>query len=82
MTTKFNSNDKTNYNSNDKTEYNSEDNITRSDYRKDLDLSIRQGNIGVTMTQQMIDAERKVAMFDFYKKVVHDCVNTCTYSID
>lgn len=82
LTTQFNSNDKQNYNSDNKTIYNSEDNITRNDFRQDLDLSIRQGNIGVTMTQQMIEAERKVAMYDFYKKVVHDCVNTCTYSID
>lgn len=78
----YNSNDKTLYNSDHETEYGSAVDGSKDSYQKDLDLNIRQGNIGVTMTQQMIDAERRVALYDFYKKVVHDCVNTCTYAID
>ena len=88
--TTYNSNDKTLYNSNDKTvyasdhetEYDSAVDGTKESYQKDLDLIIKQGNQGITMTQQMIDAERRVALYDFFKKVVHDCVNTCTYAID
>ena len=34
------------------------------------------------MTQDMINKEREVALFDFFKKVVHDCVNTCTYAVE
>lgn len=74
--------DKTTYMSDHETEYDSNETTGRNESRQDLDLNIRQGNIGVTMTQDMIKKEREVAMFDFYKKVVHDCVNTCTYAID
>ena len=76
------SDQKTKYNSDFETEYDSAVDGKKDVYQKDLDLNIRQGNIGVTMTQQMIEAERKVAMFDVFKKIIHDCVNTCTYSID
>lgn len=78
----YTSDQKTKYNSDFETKYDSAMDGTKDVYQKDLDLNIRQGNIGVTMTQQMIEAERKVAMFDVFKKIVHDCVNTCTYSID
>lgn len=80
--TTYLSDDKTIYQSDLETTYDTADNRDRNEYRKDLDLVIRQGNQGITMTQQMIDAERNVAMFNFFKKVVHDCVNTCTYAID
>lgn len=89
-TTTFNTSNQTTYNSNDKTEYNSETEVeydtsedtSKEDFRRDLDLMIRQGNIGVTMTQDMMKKEMEVALFDFYKTVVHECVNTCTYAID
>lgn len=74
--------DKTTYMSDHETEYDSNETTGRNESRQDLDLNIRQGNIGVTMTQDMIKKEREVAIFDFFKKVVHDCVNTCTYAID
>lgn len=76
------SDQKTKFNSDFETEYDSAMDGTKDFYQKDLDLNIRQGNIGVTMTQQLIEAERRVAMFDVFKKIVHDCVNTCTYAID
>lgn len=88
--TTFNSNDKTNFASNDKTVYNSNHKTeyggivdgSKNSFQRDLDLVIRQGNIGVTMTQDMINKEREVALYDFFKKVVHDCVNTCTYAVE
>ena len=33
---------------------------------------IRQGNIGVTTTQQMIDAERETVLFDVYMSIAND----------
>lgn len=36
----------------------------------------RTGNIGVTTSQQMIESERDVAMFDFVKIVAHDVIKT------
>ena len=89
-TTTYDTNEKTTYMNNDKTIYDSQNETlyghvetnTRKDFHQDLDLNIRQGNIGVTMTQQMINAERQVAAYDFYKKVVHDCVNSCTYAVE
>jgi hypothetical protein len=89
-TTTYNSSEKTTYLSDEKTQYNSDIEVTydssndtsKKDFRRDLDLMIRQGNIGVTMTQDMMKKEMEVALFDFYKTVVHECVNTCTYAID
>jgi len=81
-TTTYTSDETQNYNSDSKIEYNSTDTTSKEDFRRDLDLVIRQGNIGVTMTQAMMKEELDVALFDFYKTVVHECVNTCTYAID
>lgn len=80
--TLFNSNEKQNYNSETEVEYNTSDDTEREEFKRDLDLMIRQGNIGVTTTQKMMNEELEVALFDFYKTVVHECVNTCTYAID
>ena len=41
----------------------------------------RQGNIGVTTTQQMLDAERQTVQFDVLKFIVHDIVNQFTYGV-
>lgn len=77
-----NTSDKQEFHSDHETEYDSTLTTGRDEFSQDLDLQIRQGNIGVTKTQDLIESERKVVMFDFFKKVVHDCVNTCTYAID
>lgn len=77
-----NTKDKQEYHSDHETEYDSTLTTGRDEFSQDLDLQIKQGNIGVTKTQELIESERKVVMFDFFKKVVHDCVNTCTYAID
>lgn len=39
---------------------------TKADSGKDTETVTRKGNIGVTMTQQLIEAERKVDQFDMY----------------
>ena len=88
--TLFNSNEKTYFNSNDKTLYNSDLETefggivdgSKDSYQKDLDLVIRQGNIGVTKSTELLDDQRETVLFDFFKTVVHECVNTCTYAVD
>ena len=42
----------------------------------------RFGNIGVTKSTDLIDSQRNTVLFDFYKKVVHDCVNLVTYAVE
>ena len=81
-TNTYGTTENTKYLSDLKTTYGTTDNTTKDDFKRDLDLMIRQGNIGVTMTQDMMKKELEVALFDFYKTVVHECVNTCTYAID
>ena len=78
----FASNDKQNYDSELETEYNTSEDTDRNEFKRDLDLVIRQGNIGITKSTELIDSQRETVMFDFYKMVVHECVNTCTYAID
>lgn len=41
----------------------------------------RYGNIGVTSAQNLLNQERQAALFDFYKMVVHECVNLVTYAV-
>lgn len=76
------SNDKLEYNSTHTTEYDTETGGTSERYQKDLDLVIRQGNIGVTKSTELLDDQRETVLFDFFKTVVHECVNTCTYAVD
>lgn len=59
-----------------------------STFEKSLDLNDtehisrrRYGNIGVTKSTDLIDAERQTVLYDFYKMVVHDCVNVVSYAI-
>ena len=76
------SDDKLEYNSTHTTEYDTETGGTSERYQKDLDLVIRQGNIGVTKSTELLDDQRDTVLFDFFKTVVHECVNTCTYAVD
>lgn len=78
----YGSNDKLEYNSTHTTEYDTETGGTSERYQKDLDLVIRQGNIGVTKSTELLDDQRETVLFDFFKTVVHECVNTCTYAVD
>ena len=68
--------DKTTYDTTDKTSYNSND--------KFVEMVIRQGNIGVTRSDELITHAIELfnsALYDFYKTVVRDCVNQLTYRI-
>lgn len=49
--------DTTTYGKQDKTTYNSTNTETKDLFDKHLEMQIRQGNIGVTMTQQLINAQ-------------------------
>ena len=42
---------------------------------------VKGGNIGVTMTQQLIEAERKVLNFSMYKVIAEDIVKYISYMI-
>jgi hypothetical protein len=66
----------TDYNSNHKTVYNSDD--------KFVEMVIRQGNIGVTRSDELITHAIELfnsVLYDFFKMVVRDCVNQITYRI-
>lgn len=49
------------------------------DAYKDVITTTRKGNIGVTSTQQLIDAERGVADFKFLDILMADVINMLTY---
>lgn len=68
--------EKTTYNSKDKTTYNNKDNF--------VEMVIRQGNIGVTRSDELITHAIELfnsSLYDFYKMVVRDCINQVTYRI-
>lgn len=50
-----------------------------NDATKDTITKTRQGNIGVTMTQQLIEAERRIADFDLTHVILMDIINAITY---
>lgn len=64
------------------TTYGSRHDTVNNTTHKELEMHIRQGNIGVTKSTELLADFRNLAIFDFYKMVVRDCVNTCTYAID
>lgn len=73
------------YGRQDKTTYNSEDEETRDLHDKHLELQIRQGNIGVTSSQNLYNQELETWQNElnvFAKMVVKDCVNLVTYAIE
>ena len=74
--------DTNNRNMQDKTEYNSTDTNTLNLQDDHLDLVIRQGNIGVTMSQQLLQAELEARQYDFAKMVIKECVNLVTYTVE
>lgn len=41
----------------------------------------RQGNIGVTKTQELLQAQRDIAMFDFLDRVMKDCIDAITIPV-
>ena len=66
----------------DTTDYNSYHEINDDTTHKELEMHIRQGNIGVTKSTELLEDYRQLAMFDFFKLVVRECVNTCTYAVE
>lgn len=42
---------------------------------------IRQGNIGVTKTQDLLQSQRDIAMFDFLDTVMKECIDAITIPI-
>lgn len=47
------------------------------DSRKDIITSTVKGNIGVTTSQQMLESERNVALFEFFSILFNDFANEC-----
>ena len=69
----------------DTQEYNSTDQDTRNLTDKHVDMIIRQGNIGVTMSQQLWEAEAKLwrdNMSEFVKQIIKEAVNLVTYAVE
>ena len=62
--------------------YNSQNKVTDTNENHTLEMTIRQGNIGVTKSTDLIDSQRETVLFDFFKYVVRMCVNVVTYAID
>lgn len=75
--------DTTTYGKTDTMNYNSSNTETRNLLDEHIDLVIRQGNQGVTMTQAMINEELSLRdKFDFFYYVVHMCVNQVSYGVE
>ena len=69
----------------DTQEYNSTDQDTRNLTDKHVDMVIRQGNIGVTMSQQLWEAEANIwrdNMSEFVKQIIKEAVNLVTYAVE
>ena len=69
----------------DTQEYNSTDQDTKNLTDKHVDMVIRQGNIGVTMSQQLWEAEAKLwtdNMSEFVKQIIKEAVNLVTYAVE
>ena len=64
------------------TTYGSRHDTVNNTTHKELEMHIRQGNIGVTKSTELLEDYRQLAMFDFFKLVVRECVNTCTYAVE
>ena len=65
--------------------HNTLDTLTRNLKDKHAELIIRQGNQGVTKSQEMLLDEINAwsnELTNFIKYVVRDCVNQCTYAVE
>lgn len=72
----FANTDTTTHNTTDETLYNNKDQF--------VEMVIRQGNIGVTRSDELITHAIELfnsCLYDFYKMVVSDCINLVTYRI-
>lgn len=69
----------------DTQEYNSTDQDTRNLTDKHVDMVIRQGNIGITSSQQLWKEEAEVwsdQMNNFAKQIIREAVNLVTYAVE
>ena len=69
----------------DTQEYNTTDQNTKNLTDKHVDMVIRQGNIGVTMSQQLWEAEANIwrdQMSEFVKQIIKEAVNLVTYAVE
>ena len=65
--------------------YNSQTQDTKNLTDKHVEMQIRQGNIGVTKSSELLMDTLDLytnELMDFIKLVVRECVNTCTYSVE
>ena len=84
-TTTHGKTDTTRYGRSDQMTHNTLDTLTRNLVDKHMELIIRQGNQGVTKSQEMLMDELEAwsnEMTNFIKMVVRDCVNCCTYAVE
>ena len=84
-TTAHGKTDTTTYGKTDQVTHNTLDTITKNLKDEHIDLVIKQGNIGVTKSQDMLLDELGAwssAMTDFILYVVRTCVNSCTYACE
>ena len=66
----------------DQTDYNSQSKNSRNLQDTETITKTRSGNIGVTMSGQLLKDSRGEALeFDFFKTVVHECVNLVSYAL-
>lgn len=49
---------------------------------EETETLVRQGNIGVTKSTELIDSQRLTVNYSYIEEVVHDIVNTFTYLVD
>ena len=67
------------------TRYGRTDTNTKNLTDKHVDMVIRQGNIGVTMSQQLWESEAKLwtdNMSEFAKQIIKEAVNLVTYAVE
>lgn len=65
----------------DETNYNSADLFDRNLKDTEAIVKRRYGNIGVTKSTELIRDQRSTVEFDFFKRVVKDCVNCVSYAL-
>jgi hypothetical protein len=88
----FNDTDKNTlqHNTTDTTSHNTTDNNRHTGTKgnifeneeEETETVVKQGNIGVTKSTELIDSQRVTVNYSYIEEVVHDIVNTFTYLVD
>lgn len=67
----------------DQTTYNTQVQDTRNLSDEHIEMTFRQGNIGLTKSTELAESEWKLRdAFDFFYYVVHMCINQVTYGVE